>query len=169
MARYEVRPLGVYDRSVDAVVTTAEAAWRDYQDWLKAGNVPDPMPAPAVPVIALRRGEIAARVNGLRRDVLDMLTVTVDTFVWKADTEASLNLTMLATKVLAGWTMPADFTWRTADNQMVPFTPARLNRVLTAALTKREAIYRKSWTLKDVDIATSDNPESIDLAAGWPI
>lgn len=167
MARYENRPVGVFDRDVGVVVTTADPSWREYQDWLKAGNAPDSMPV-AVRPLAARRLEVIAQVTGIRRDMLDSLTVTVDTFVWKADTESSLNLNMLATKVLAGWSMPADFTWRTADNQLVPFTPARLNRVLTAALTKREAIYRKSWTLKDVDIPTSDNPESIDLAAGWP-
>jgi hypothetical protein len=39
--RYELRPVGVYDRDEMRLVTPDDvAAWREYEQWLSIGNVP---------------------------------------------------------------------------------------------------------------------------------
>lgn len=47
MARYRSQPIGVFD-SIAGISIAPESGqpWRDYQDWLAAGNVADPYVAP---------------------------------------------------------------------------------------------------------------------------
>jgi hypothetical protein len=45
MARYALRRVGVLDKTTDNEITRLDSIqWRLYQEWLAAGNTPDPMP-----------------------------------------------------------------------------------------------------------------------------
>ena len=64
-ARYRIAPVGVVDTANgDALILPNRAGWREYEQWLAAGNVPDPAPV-IVPVISpaeqAARAEIAAQ------------------------------------------------------------------------------------------------------------
>lgn len=76
MARYELRPAGVFDREAGRIVVRHHPAWPEYQTWLAAGNAPDPMPiTPPQPPSAAElaaRAELEARKrmrDELRQDV----------------------------------------------------------------------------------------------------
>lgn len=51
MARYAIRPVGVWDSQAGALVTReTDIAWAEYEAWIAAGNVPDPyVPDPPPP------------------------------------------------------------------------------------------------------------------------
>ena len=50
-ARYELRPVGVFDRVLGRLLMRTDTEWRDYEAWLATpGNVLDPMPAEPAPV-----------------------------------------------------------------------------------------------------------------------
>lgn len=46
MARYEMRPVGVFDRDTGRHIRPSDPEWIDYQAALSRGEVPDPQPAP---------------------------------------------------------------------------------------------------------------------------
>jgi hypothetical protein len=76
MARYELRPIGVWDNVLGHRITRSDGIeWGDYRQWLRAGNVPDPQPVvpPPAPTQAEldALAEIAARAtirDALRAD-----------------------------------------------------------------------------------------------------
>lgn len=164
---YRLAKVGVVRIADGVEILPGTPPWREYQEWLAKDGIPEPEPI-AVRALPARRQEISARVNGERSSVMERASVDVDGFRWDADTFSTTNLLAIGLKVVSGWTMPLDFTWRTADNELAPMNPGRLNRVLSAVVARREAIFRRSWQLKDTEIAASDDPDAIDLKAGWP-
>lgn len=72
MARYALRPIGVCDNAAGTLVQPDFGqVWRDYQDWLAAGNTPDPYVAPPPPAETLAEAKLrkaaAIRAEGLAR------------------------------------------------------------------------------------------------------
>lgn len=45
MARYELRPVGVFDRETGRDVRPSDPGWIEYQAALSRGEMPDPQPA----------------------------------------------------------------------------------------------------------------------------
>ena len=76
MARYELRPVGVWDNVAGKRITRSNGVeWADYRQWLRAGNAPDPMPpepvVPPTPEIIAALAELDARAamrTALRAD-----------------------------------------------------------------------------------------------------
>jgi hypothetical protein len=51
MARYELRPVGVFDRELGRAIRNTDPEWRTYEAWLATpGNVVGPAPVEPVPV-----------------------------------------------------------------------------------------------------------------------
>lgn len=161
MARYEMRPVGVYDRALDREVRRGDLEWPKYEAWLIAGGVCDPLPAPPLPPIQERRAEIAARVNGERADVLRRATAAVGADVYDADPP---TVARLALAIALG---VRSLKWRTRDNRIVTLTGEQLAEVGRAVFERIEEIYWRSWELKDAAIAASTEPEAIDISRGW--
>lgn len=167
-ARFELRSVGVFDRDLGVEIPPGAEGWREYEAWLAAGGVPDPEPAPDLPPITYRRAEAAAMVNQIREEKLRSAVVAYAGHNWDADPRSIQNLVGVLMGISAGISLPPGFTWRTADNQSVAVTPADLVAIGALMQEKVGAIYAFSWSLKDGTIASSDSPESLDLAAGWP-
>lgn len=165
--RYELRDAGVWDKVAERLILPTDPAWADYEAALY-DSPPDPKPLSPLPPIAARRTEIAAQVNAVRNRVLNRLTVTIGGYVVAADTASYANLLGIGLLLATGEPLPAGFTWRTVDNQLVPLTAAQVRAVLKAMVQAREAAYRRSWALKDDEIAASEAPDGVDLEAGWP-
>lgn len=166
MSRYELRRVGVFDRDAGVVVTRRDAGWREYEAWLTAGGVPDPMPQPPAPSLELRRAERSALVNRVR-DAQAAAGVTFDGKRFDSDPVSRANLTGAVASIGGGGGLPSGLQWRTADNQLVAMTPQKLSQLGRAVLDHVNACYVRSWELKDA-IAASLDPESIDITAGWP-
>lgn len=143
-----------------------DPTWPLYELWLRAGNVPDPMPPPAPPTLEQRRAERKALVNILRNEKA-AAGVTFDGKRFDSDPLSRANLTGAVASVGGGGGIPPGFSWRTADNEIVAMTPQRLAQLGRAVLDHVNACYLRSWQLKDAIEASSD-PESIDITAGWP-
>lgn len=166
MKRYELRPVGVLDRELGVTITRTHSAWADYDAWVIAGGVPDPMPGPPQPSIEQRRAERAALVNRLRDDRAGT-GITFDGHRYDTDPRSRENLAGAVASVGGGGGLPDGFAWRTEDNQLVAMTPQKLAQLGRAVVDHVNACYARSWQLKDT-IAASDDPESIDITSGWP-
>ena len=69
MARYAIRPVGVYDSQTGQTITPMnDAAWAEYDAWLRAGNTPDPYVPPPPP--APTQAELDARAELAARDTM---------------------------------------------------------------------------------------------------
>lgn len=78
--------------------------------------------------------------------------------------DTSLNLlTLWGVFVLNGGMLPANFTWRDANNVDVAFTPAMLRGLWQAIKERRATIMEQSWALKKLiaDATTVDEVEAI--------
>ncbi len=67
-ARYELRPVGVWDNVLGRRITRSDGVeWAAYRAWMLDGNFPDPMPTPVVipPTQAElnAQAELAARIT----------------------------------------------------------------------------------------------------------
>lgn len=109
---------------------------------------------------------LKARVNVLRIDKLSM-PVTFLSHPFQSDAEAIANITGVLAAVGVGLPLPANFSWRSADNVNVPMNAQVLLGLAGTLMTYRNACYVRSWTLKAQLDAASD-PSTIDLASGWP-
>lgn len=166
MSRYELRPAGVFDGDSGRLVLRTDPAWLDYEAWLRAGNVPDPMPAPPAPTIEQRRAERSALVNILREQKVAG-GVTFDGKRFATDPLSRANLSGAVASANGPGGVPPGLVWRSEDNQAVPMTPQKLAQFGRAVLDHVNACYACSWQLKDA-IASSNDPESVDITAGWP-
>lgn len=166
MNRYQLRPAGVFDRGAGELVLRTDSAWLEYEAWLRAGNVPDPMPGPAAPTIEQLRAERSALVNILR-DQKVAGGVTFDGKRFDTDTLSRANLSGAVSSANGPGGVPPGLVWRSADNEAVPMTPQKLAQLGRAVLDHVNACYTRSWQIKEA-IAASSDPESIDITAGWP-
>jgi len=72
MARYQILRVGVWDTvASQRIIPQSGDLWRAYQQWLEAGNVPDPYvpPTPAVETLvqAKQRKKLAIKVEAVQR------------------------------------------------------------------------------------------------------
>lgn len=80
------------------------------------------------------------------------------------------NITGWTTAVAAGTPLPPGFTWRSMDNQDIPFTEADVLALAALAVNKATACYNRAWQLKEQVSALKDNESVInyDITTGWP-
>jgi hypothetical protein len=62
-ARYELRPVGIFDRELGRGITPADDEWPVYHAWLEAGNAPDLPPPPPKPSLEHVVGEVLAKIE----------------------------------------------------------------------------------------------------------
>lgn len=68
-ARYELRPVGVWDNVLGRRITRSDGVeWAAYRAWMLDGNFPDPQPAP--PVIPPTQAELDAQADLAARETM---------------------------------------------------------------------------------------------------
>ncbi|HSW83525.1 MAG TPA: hypothetical protein VLH12_08625 [Usitatibacter sp.] len=61
--RYELRPVGVFDRDLGRQIKLGDVEWPTYDAWLAAGNVPDPVPKPPKVTLEYAIAEKLAKIE----------------------------------------------------------------------------------------------------------
>jgi len=69
--------------------------------------------------------------------------------------------------VLLGANVPNGLQWRTMDGSYVTMTQTLAGQILAAAAAQETAIFVHGETLRAA-IAASTEPETVDIASGWP-
>lgn len=165
--RYELRDVGVWDKTLGALLRFGDPGWTDYQAWLAAGNAADlpPYVPPVVHPAAVRK-ELRAQVN-LLRDGYVFGGLNFGGNRYDTDAGSVTNLMQTLTVINAGVALPANFTWRTADDQDIPFDAAAVLALATAIGTHTHDVYKASWQIKKA-IKNAADPTTIDITQGWP-
>lgn len=164
MTRYELRPVGVWDRDRQALVTRGSAGWREYFAFRAAGGEPDPAPAVAGVPIEERR---ARRVVDLRervamREAAPFQIAGAAVVVTPDERAAIIGAVAVAAAGGAEQTIAvalADGTGEIALTSMQARTLAEriVRRALRLAAKRREIA---------AVIATSDDPEAVSPDPG---
>lgn len=112
-----------------------------------------------------QRDVMKHRINLLREQKM-VEPVSYMDHLFDADETAMQNITGMLAAIAAGLTLPDTFTWRSYDNQDVPFTSPALVGLAAAVMLKRTGLYQRSWYLK-ATVDVSDNPSSVVITTGW--
>lgn len=163
--RYELRPVGVFDRELGRVIGRGDSAWPLYQAWIAEGNVPGPQSVPSRPIEA-RRADMLAAINAKRISALAS-GVSFKGHRYDSDEGSRANVTAIVAAVSAGIRLPANLTWRTANNLDVPMDAVTISELGAAMVEHVDRCYRRSWELKRI-VECADEPELVDIMAGWP-
>lgn len=174
---YQLTTTGVIRRAdgLCIPVDQSNADYAAYLAWLAEGNTPEP--APQVSIEA-RRAAVWERVKAERRRRQDG-GVQVSGHWFQTDTESRIQLLRLDQK--AGNTLTAggqstdmltvagqDIYWKTYDNGLVPMTVALAQGIVLAVEVLDALAFARGEQLR-AQIEVSDDPESIDITAGWPV
>lgn len=158
MARYQLAVRGVIDHDHgDAIILANFPGWSEYETWLNAGNVPDPMPDASDPTLAERRLRAARNAEEFMRLAWIAGTVDVGGAQYRFD---RFDYSVLLAVDAAGGPWPM-FQWRDVAGAMHALNPAQRNLLVNAVARRLYALLTKCWQIQ-ADIEASNNPESIN-------
>jgi hypothetical protein len=168
MARYRVNNgPGVFDTLASADVFPSNyLAWKEYQDWLADGNVPDP-PPPAPPEYAAlpaQRAEALARLDSYLTTRRDGAVVTAVGHAWKCD---PIYVVAALVHRAAMPPVPPGFTLPDAARVQVPLNSAQLSELVTA-YSDRLVAFNARYSALVAAITASPTPLAVDITSGWP-
>lgn len=139
MARYQILRIGVWDNDASQrIVPQSGDLWRAYQDWLAAGNVPDPYVPPTLAQETLAEAKVRRAVEIKREGAERMATrfPALDNFetiqlvrevilsVAPAARQLTPDFTWVSDTYLAGKTALASVQSATTIAQVNAVTPA---------------------------------------------
>ena len=128
-----------------------EIGWTDNEDGTYSPPVTDPLPLEEVRTLHKQH------INTEREKAINS-GVTYGGNSYDTDKTSRDNLTGIHTGVNDSYILPAGFTWRTSDNQNIPFTVVEVNGLAHTVLDHVNTQYGKSWVLKaSIDAATTED------------
>lgn len=163
---YRIANIGVVRLSDGKHIKRGMPEWAEYLHWAKT-NIPLPQPV-LTPTLGARRQVVFARIDRLR-DVKIAEGVVLGPYVFACDPTAIQVITAFFTAFNAGVPLPSNFKWRTKDGQTISVTLPQLGQLLQAMVTRVYQCYVRSWELKDIVVANSNNPEAEPIDTGWPV
>lgn len=106
----------------------------------------------------------------LERDKRRADGVTYNGVLFDSDVVSTANISSWATAVAANIPVPAGFTWRSKDNQDIPFIAQDILELAAVSLARGTACYMRAWQLKAEVSAMTDYQQIInfDITTGWP-
>ena len=161
MKRYKLSSGGGVQRDDGLFIPEdlGNADWRKYQEWLLAGNTPDPSET---------RDESVLRVWGLIKAKRDQRKseggVKVGTKWFHSDDASRIQQIGL---VMMGASIPANTQWKTMDGSFVTMTQTLAGQIFQASAANDMAIFAAAETHKAAMEASAD-PASYDFSQGWP-
>lgn len=114
---------------------------------------------------ATKKANIEVERNKRRDEGVNYRGVRFD-----SDAVSAGNLTGWTTAIAVGIPVPEGFTWRSKDNQDVPFTSEDIVGLSSVMIGKTTACYQRSWSLKaELDELTDyQQVKDFDITTGWP-
>jgi hypothetical protein len=108
-------------------------------------------------------------INALRDKKLNA-GFTYNGNVYDSTGISRLNISGAVSTVLAGQTLPSNFTWRTLDNQNIPMNNQQMVAFGLSMSAWTSQVYGVSWYHKaNISTMTSTaNVDSYDITVGWP-
>ena len=106
----------------------------------------------------------------LQRDKVRYSGVIYNGVRFDSDPTSSSNLTGWVSGISSGITLPQSFTWRSENNEDIPFTEGDVLSLASVMLFKATACYKKAWELKETlkEIDTYQDLIDFDIFSGWP-
>lgn len=132
-----------------------------YQAWLDAGNVPELAGQEA---IESRRAAVWEKIKA-RREALKSGGVKVGAHWFHSDADSRIQQLGL---VIMSANMPAGLKWKTIDNGLVDMTPTLAQQIFATTANWDATVFGVAEVHRAAVMA-SDNPESYDWSAGWPV
>lgn len=167
MARYELRPRGVWDADLGAAVVPEDGEpWRDYERWIADGNVPDTPATPAVDRAALLDALWSEVKERRRRCVLAGALVVIGGADRWFHTDLDSRTQWLAMRG-DGDQLEAGIAWKTMDGSFVQLTPAIVTEVYAAIRAKERAAFVRGEQLW-AQLNAAPDPLTVPLDVGWP-
>jgi hypothetical protein len=165
MVRYRVNNgPGVFDTLASADVFPSNyLAWKEYQDWLADGNVPDPPPPSPLEYATLpaQRTEALARLRDLAAERIANSSV----FLHDGHTYAVDRDWLALLSVLEGGGPTRQVP--DADGVLVTMNPAQF-AALRSAIASRVALAVSRFAVLVTQINASPAPLTVDITTGWP-
>lgn len=168
MAKYKLIENGVQDTETGAFIPNAPGNrhWAEYQEWLlEPGNTPDPMYSGAE-LKAQKRAWVAQK----REEVINS-GITFEGHTYQTDARSRENVSGLVAAIGAAVPLPANFTFRDANNNDVAMTSTTLAELGGAMIAHVNTAYQTSWTLKAAVDALDENSATLQAeldAIVWP-
>jgi hypothetical protein len=167
MARYELRPKGVFDKDTQTHIFRTDLAWKEYEQWLAQGNAPDIPPPPEPMPLIVRRSEARARIRSLRAIYERNTSVTVNGFTYPCTMASALRIALMLGAFANGVSYPANgVVWATTDDQAVTLTQTQFRQLAMAMIQKLDAIATREAELAAL-ISASNDPLAENLDTGW--
>ena len=128
--------------------------WREYQEWLAAGNTP----LPAVTLDEAKERQLSV-ITAARTQALASLVVPWDGDMWDANEETSNRianaLSMIREAESQNIPVPGSIAWRTADNRTRVLTLPELTAMGAAVFGAQQMVWSRNASLKDAILAAT--------------
>lgn len=108
------------------------------------------------------KSDLKLKVDTLR-DVARAAGVTYNGVDYDSDPVSSANITEWAAVVTAGVVLPEGFTWRSKDNQDIPFSASDILGLAAAIAVSATTCYRRAWAVKARIDALLDYSQLVDF------
>lgn len=107
------------------------------------------------------------------RDKVRYSGVSLGGYTFDSDPTATVNITGWMTAVNAGIPLPEGFSWRTQDNNDIPFQEEDVKALAAAIVLKTALCYQRAWALKaQINEFTDPNKyqelQTLDITTNWP-
>lgn len=164
---FQLAAVGVIDPATLERIGLDHPRWPEYEAWLAAGNVPQPLPAVAPSREALLADQWSAIKERRRQCTNGGVAVDVagEDRWFHTDADSRIQWLDLLADVRDGTLEPT--LWKSMSGVFVPLTDDIVLAYRAALKAKERAAFVRAETLRAAVNAAAD-PREIDITAGWP-
>lgn len=159
---FRLAAIGVIDAATGERIGLDSSRWPEYEAWIAAGNVPEPVAA-----VAPSRDALLADLWGAvkeRREQCKAGGVQVGGYWFHTDIDSRLQWLGMRSE---GESLSIGLPWKTMSGTFTPITAQLVADVYAAIKAKEIAAFAHGEALRAA-LNAADDPREVDLAAGWP-
>lgn len=154
--------IGVIDAVTGERIGLDSPRWQEYEAWIAAGNVPEPVAA-----VAPSREALIADLWGAvkeRREQCKAGGVEVGGYWFHTDVESRLQWLGMRSE---GGGLSIGLPWKTMSGAFVPITAQLVADVYAAIKSKEIAAFAHAEALR-AELNAAPDPRTVSLDSGWP-
>jgi len=159
---FQLAAIGVIDSATGERIGLDSPRWPEYEAWIAAGNVPEPIPA-----VAPSRDALLADLWGAvkeRREQCKAGGVEVGGYWFHTDIDSRLQWLGMRSE---GASLSIGLPWKTMTGEFTPITAQLVADVYAAIKAKEIAAFGRAEALR-ATLNAADDPRLVDINAGWP-